>query len=198
MGDTWITDLTHFLEDGRIAADLHPEAFRLAEYLGTLVMVATTWPPDGPYAAAQPCRRRPGRRPCPGSVIVERSEVPPSIRWGCSTCGDGGVTSGWRGTPWDLTHAWRDETLFELAVRSDDYAELRRINTFVQEVDWLLRSARWSEASEVLLRGGELALSELTDGVAYAANHESDARHRDRLDRVFEAVQKAQPRMAPA
>jgi hypothetical protein len=194
MGDTWITDMTHYLEDGRIPVDLHPEAFRLAEYLGSLVMVATTWPPDGPYAAAQPCRRRPSRRPCIGPIIVRRSEVPATIAWGCSTCGDGGVTSGWRGTPWDLTQVWRDQAIFELAVGPDDYAELRRINSSLQEVDWLIRSARWSEEDGVLLRGGEYALAELSDEVAYAANHESSGRHRDGLDRAFEAIQSAQPR----
>ena len=48
------------------------------------------------------CERRPGRRPCPGTIAVARSEVPPSISWQCTSCGDDGVISGWEQSPYDL------------------------------------------------------------------------------------------------
>jgi len=41
MADTWITDLTHFLKDGRLPQELPGPALRLAEYLGRIVAAVT-------------------------------------------------------------------------------------------------------------------------------------------------------------
>jgi hypothetical protein len=40
MADTWITDLTHFLEDRRPPRELPSPALRLLEYLGNIVAAA--------------------------------------------------------------------------------------------------------------------------------------------------------------
>ena len=48
-----------------------------------------------------PCRRRPGRRRCPGEIHAGFAEDPREITWICPRCGDNGLIQGWRGTRWD-------------------------------------------------------------------------------------------------
>ncbi|MHB8509774.1 MAG: hypothetical protein ACYDGR_14200 [Candidatus Dormibacteria bacterium] len=191
MGDTWITDMSHFLEVGSIPVDIPLQAFRLAEYLGGLVMVATGWVAGETLFAAQPCRRRPGRRPCPGPIAVSRSQVPPQIDWRCSTCGDCGVISGWRGTPWDLTNVWKGQQMVEVGITTADYDEVRRVTIpLLREAEWVVRSARLGRGV-VVLRGSEEALIELRDGLAFAANHSVDRHRGARLDEAFEKIDAA-------
>ena len=94
MGDTWITDLRHYLgADGQVASELPGPARR---HFGAIIASVTS-------QRSKPrvrCRRRPGRRACPGEIdaLLERGEV---IRWECPECGDNGFIRGWQGTPWD-------------------------------------------------------------------------------------------------
>jgi hypothetical protein len=74
-------------------------ARRLAEYFASIVVDATTNLDDPPSVR---CRRRPGRRPCPGIVYsVPSLENHEAIEWHCPVCGDHGVIRGWEGTLWD-------------------------------------------------------------------------------------------------
>jgi hypothetical protein len=45
------------------------------------------------------CRRRPGRKPCPGHLAVRSLSA--GVLWGCTRCPDWGLISGLQGTPWD-------------------------------------------------------------------------------------------------
>ena len=103
MADTWITDLTDFLENGRLPLALPGPARRLVEYLGRIVAAVTGVEPDDPLGIR--CRRRPGRRPCPGEI--EGYIVPESndIYWECLVCCDKGLISNWENTMWDLRQA---------------------------------------------------------------------------------------------
>lgn len=103
MADTWITDLTHFLEAGRLPQELPGPALRLAECLGRIVAAVTGAEPDDSLGVR--CRRRPRRRPCQGEI--EGYVVPESnaICWGCLVCGDNGLISDWENTMWDLREA---------------------------------------------------------------------------------------------
>lgn len=101
MGDTWITDmgdLTHVHDP----ADVPGPARRLAEYLGRIVQAASAWYVGQPLESVIRCRRRPGRRPCPGHVCLARTQDR-EIIWHCVACGDNGVIRGWEGTLWDLS-----------------------------------------------------------------------------------------------
>ncbi len=103
MADTWITDLTHFLKDGRLPRQLPGPALRLAEYLGKIVAAVTGAEPDDSLDVR--CRRRPRRRLCPGEIegyIVPESNA---ICWECLVCGDNGLISNWENTIWDLREA---------------------------------------------------------------------------------------------
>src|SRR5690242_12938633 len=95
----------HYLDEGRLPLDIPGPARRFAAYLGALVQAASLQPAGHLLATPLPCRRRPGRRVCPGRLQVRRLDVPAEIVWGCPACAEEGVISGWKGTPWDYSPA---------------------------------------------------------------------------------------------
>jgi hypothetical protein len=74
--------------------DVPVPARRMAEHLTLIVCAATAGQGGQPWVSALPCPRRPGRRPCAGHFALYRADVPPSIEWRCTACGDDGVISG--------------------------------------------------------------------------------------------------------
>jgi len=105
MGDTWIVSLEHMLdEDGNIAAPKGP-ARRLAEHITAIVAMASR-PELIPLSEYQVrCRRRPGRKPCPGIIEAEFDPDDRRIIWWCPVCDDCGYISNWQGSMWDLSDA---------------------------------------------------------------------------------------------
>jgi hypothetical protein len=96
MGDTWITNLRHFLdEDGDIPGGIPPKARNLAEFLGRLVE-AITGDTNGPR-----CRRRPGELlvgdTSPGELTRELTKSAGTARLATIN----GAISGWEKTKWD-------------------------------------------------------------------------------------------------
>ena len=105
MGDTWYTNLTHFLdEDGRIAPTKGPGR-RLAEHFVAIVAMISHPAIVPPAEYTVRCRRRPGRKPCPGIIEADLDPETDDIMWWCPVCGDNGYITNWKGTIWDLTHA---------------------------------------------------------------------------------------------
>jgi hypothetical protein len=104
MGDTWITDLTHFLdENGRITPMPRP-ARLLAEHFTAIVLMAS-YPEIGiPSEYRVRCRRRPGRKRCPGYIETDMNFETDDIVWWCPVCGDSGYIRNWEETMWDLSH----------------------------------------------------------------------------------------------
>lgn len=102
MPGTLITNLTHFLDQhGRLS--LPPSrARRLAEFLADIVAKMTR-DLDAPTAPIR-CRRRPGRKPCPGFIDAYFT-ADDEIAWQCQSCRDTGFITHWRGTFWDLLDA---------------------------------------------------------------------------------------------
>ncbi len=103
MPDTWITDLTHFLEDGRPHPQLPGPALKLAAHLGAIVVAVTSTDLDSPLGVR--CRRRPGRKPCPGQIEAFIDAESNHIHWLCLACGDNGLISNWENTLWDCSGA---------------------------------------------------------------------------------------------
>lgn len=103
MGDTWITELTHFLDEAGSIADMPRPARLLAEFLARIVMSATLAAAGRGDRGRPSCRRRPNRKPCPGKIENFIDADSDAIRWECPICGDNGQISGWRGTLWDCT-----------------------------------------------------------------------------------------------
>ena len=105
MGDTWIIDMTHFLnEDGMIEPSEGP-ARRLAEHVVAIVSMASRPEITPPPEYRVRCRRRPGRKPCTGLIEVDLDPETESIVWWCPVCRDNGYISNWKGTLWDLSEA---------------------------------------------------------------------------------------------
>ena len=101
MPDTLVTDLSHFLQDGRLHPALPGPARKLVDYLGAIVTAVTSAEPDEPLGVR--CRRRPARKPCPGDVEGFIEPESNRIRWICLSCGDNGLISNWENTLWDCS-----------------------------------------------------------------------------------------------
>ncbi len=101
MGDTWITDMSHFNYTDEEAYGLPKEAIRLAEYFGSIIDGTVGRVPTTKKYAGIQCRRRPGRIPCSGILCSELHQNGTELRWWYPVCGDNGRISNWRGTRWD-------------------------------------------------------------------------------------------------
>ncbi len=104
MGDTWITDMRHYLNDfGELACDIPTPALKLALFQGAMIawMTGTRCPRDQASRTNVNCRRSPKRRPCLGEIVASIDARSEAIFWECPLCGDNGQISGWEGTSWD-------------------------------------------------------------------------------------------------
>ena len=102
IGNTWVTDMGHFLDDaGAIPEDMPGPALNLALFLGAIVAWVTSGRSAPDRRTNVACRRNPGRRRCPGEIRAFFEADGAAISWHCPVCGDNGVTRGWEGTPWD-------------------------------------------------------------------------------------------------
>ena len=102
MGNTWVIDVRHYLDDdGQLAVKSGP-ARKLAEYVGEIILCVTAGPANEDGFIPLPCRRRPGRKPCTGIIVADYDKTDPqTIIWQCPACGDQGLISGWQETQWD-------------------------------------------------------------------------------------------------
>ena len=104
MPDTWVTDMTHFLDDGAAPIPVPAARRRLADQLAAIVESATANPLRAALSTGVRCRRRPGHRPCEGDVRAS-FDGDSNILWHCSACGDQGLIHHWQNTPWDRGRA---------------------------------------------------------------------------------------------
>lgn len=183
----FVSDLRHFL-------DMPPEApapaRRIAAHLTSVVRAATARDPGLPWVSALPCRRRPGRRVCPGSIAVLRADIPSSIEWQCVSCGDEGVISCWEQSPFDLRASNAENGSGEIArtVITPEVAATLRSLTLVDSACERLIFGMSVVDGRILLAGDVDDLEELTGYVAAEANHERDRRRQKRLDTAFDAL----------
>ena len=100
MGDTWVTDIRHFLDvEGRIP-DLPGRALSILLHLCSIVGWVTNNLPGKPERTNVFCRRQPGRRRCLGEIEAGFQDMF-TIVWRCPECGDNGIITGWDRTAWD-------------------------------------------------------------------------------------------------
>lgn len=162
MGDTWITDMTHFLDILKPEVDVPSPARRLGEYLGRIVEAATSSPPLILIETSIRCRRRPGRKPCPGHIRLVCNDDEGEIVWECTSCDDRGIIRGWEGTPWDRSFddvgidetSMAEPTTFE-PVEGDGLGNLSRSGGPIEIV---LDNAEYSACREVCL-GEEIPMA---------------------------------------
>jgi len=193
MGDTWIVDITHYEDILDPTLDIPESARRLGMFFGTIVQAATAWPfPDIPTQSVLRCRRRPGRKPCPGFLRVLLLEDKNEIAWGCSSCDDEGWISNWRGSHWDLSFDAEDprdydETL-DVRLTAEEAAALVRMPWYDDGVRRTIMAAH-SHGNDINLWGTEEELDDLLDAVAGEANHELNRTWRKRLDSAFDKIE---------
>ena len=186
----FVSDLRHFLD---LPDDVPGPARRMAERLTLIVRAATASDAGTEWVTALTCDRRPGRRPCAGHLAVLRTDVPPSIAWGCTSCGDEGVISGWEGSPYDLRsrrQRARSADVRRVVIPAAAAATLRELQLLDSETERLVFRAEASEEGIVLV-GDDDDLEELTGYVAAEANHEDNRRRQRRLDDAFEIITRA-------
>lgn len=100
-GNTWITDMRHFLDPSGNVPDMPGPALSLALFLGSIVAWATSGRTVADLRTNVSCRRSPGHRRCLGTIEADLTENGRAVSWWCPVCGDNGVTRGWEGTLWD-------------------------------------------------------------------------------------------------
>lgn len=156
-------------------------------------MRAATWP----FVATPMSRRAPrtatGRRPCPGHLAVSRTDVPPSIRWWCTSCGDEGVISGWEQSPFDLRSRGTDHRparALRAVIPSEVAATLRSLMFLDAASERLVFRASLSDDG-IVIAGDQDDLEDLIDSVAAEANHEDDRRRQKRLDAALDVLNDA-------
>ncbi len=103
MGNTWVTNMLHSLdENGEFCRESGP-ARRVAEHMGSIVEAVTSRSADEPSLWTNVlCRRRPGHKPCRTNIVADYADGDPTtIIWECPACHDNGYISGWQETLWD-------------------------------------------------------------------------------------------------
>lgn len=102
MGNIWVTNILHYLDENGAFAAKNGPARQIAEHTCAIVEAVTSRPADADRVTAVRCRRRPGRKPCTGAIIAGYAEGDATtIVWGCPVCGDEGRINGWQETHWD-------------------------------------------------------------------------------------------------
>ena len=105
MAETWITDITHFLdEEGNLISE-PSQARKLGEFLAVIIVMASYIEPEFPEKYRVSCRRRPNRKPCLKDIVAYVDPETEDIFWKCPKCGDRGLISNRQGTIWDMTDA---------------------------------------------------------------------------------------------
>jgi hypothetical protein len=181
-----VSDLRHFLD---LPEDAPAPARRMADHLSLVVRAATAGDGGQRWVSALSCTRR----PCPGHLGVSRSDVPPSIQWWCTSCGDEGLISGWEGSPFDLRAPGVLRALGEVravVVPADVAAALRSLVLLDTDSERLVFRATLADEG-VMLIGDEDDFEEVIGYVAAEANHEPNRRRQKRLDAAFAVLNDA-------
>lgn len=101
MSQTFVTNLTHFLDEkGSIPDSLPRPARKLADNFTHIIANVTTEPRLNirPNLA---CWGKLGKKKCHGSIDASIDLDTFNICWHCSACGDNGSISQWEGSFWD-------------------------------------------------------------------------------------------------
>jgi hypothetical protein len=183
----YVTDLRDF-GDIEFDPEAPAPALRLARYLHRAVRAATATGATGPRPTALPCRRRPGRAPCPGRLVVEVHDVPSRVAWQCPACGEAGLVDGWQGSVYDLSGAVRPVEGADLrTVVIPDKAYQLLLDQFLidERGERLVYGARPHSGGGAELSGDEGDFEELVGIVAFESNHAPTKNERRRWDEIY-------------
>lgn len=92
----YVTDPWHFLDEtGNLPDDLPGPARKLILFLAQIIEEISLLPAGKIFITSLKCRRRPGRKPCPGQIDSWKNDENDSIKWECNHCGTGGEIHNW-------------------------------------------------------------------------------------------------------
>ena len=97
MTNTYVTDITHYLNESGELADMPAPARKLASFLGLLIDASSQVVPIADRDTRIRCRKR----GCQGSIRVSLPARDSEIDWHCPVCGLNGVIRKWQGSKWD-------------------------------------------------------------------------------------------------
>ncbi len=188
-GATYITDLTHFLDDnGLPPVDAPRRMLRMLAFLGSIVRAGSSHPVGTQFPSAIPCRRRPCHRR--GLTIANESNG--NIRWECPDCGENGYISKWQGSDYDLSAAVGPDAGVRVGmlVSPEEHKWLSEIMTNTQEEDAIIAGGVVTDQG-VRVSGRPEDFDLLLGSIVFDANHTKSAKRRralhaihDRLDRM--------------
>lgn len=179
----YVTDLNHFLD---LPEDAPGPARRLAGKLADIVRAASAGDAGQPWASALPCRRGPGRKPCPGPMTLTRTEPEVPIHWQCDSCGDDGIISNWAKSLYDLRRhrLGSVDDIRTITLDNDTAATLRDLQFLDPDCERLVYAMRAARDGATLTASLD-DLDELIGGVAAEGNHEPNRRRQHRLDAAY-------------
>ncbi|HEY1682820.1 MAG TPA: YecA family protein [Candidatus Tumulicola sp.] len=168
---------------------------RIWEFFSQIVRAATAAPqPD--LVSPIPCRRRPSRRPCPGTIAVHRDQDrEPMILWTCTACGDGGSIVGFEGMANDLGAQ---------STATDTARKRRKLRVDPQEYgSWIsgdllsygpgelraMYSAAYKSGS-ITISASEDELTMLLEALAADINRESRPSRRRNLEWIYDELER--------
>ena len=153
--------------------------------------MATAWGPgQGRIDTAIRCRRRPGRRACPGRLHVEHTEAD-DIRWSCPRCDDNGFIAGWAGSAWDRSGLpLPGADAVDVVLDEPEYDVVEEAHVLDPEAYGIVLRAR-STPRGIVLTGDEEPMEALRDHVAAEANHQRRRPRQRLLDLAYEAIAEA-------
>jgi hypothetical protein len=97
MKQTYITDITHYLDETGELAKMPGPARKLASFLVLLIDATSQAGPVRNFDTNIRCRMD----ACGGSVRTFLTSLDEEISWHCPDCGHNGVIRNWQGTKWN-------------------------------------------------------------------------------------------------
>jgi hypothetical protein len=95
--NTYVTDITHYLDESGELARSTPPARQLASFLTLLIEAATGAPLGEAHDSGIRCRAS----GCRGTVRTSLAGDQDEISWHCQDCGQNGVIRNWHNTKWN-------------------------------------------------------------------------------------------------
>jgi predicted RNA-binding Zn-ribbon protein involved in translation (DUF1610 family) len=97
MKQTYVTDITHYLDETGELAEMPGPARKLASFLVLLIDATSQVGPVSDFDTKIRCRTD----ACTGSIRTSLASMNDEIVWRCPDCGHNGVIREWQGTKWN-------------------------------------------------------------------------------------------------
>jgi hypothetical protein len=94
---TYVTSITHYLDDDGELLSLPGPARKLASFLALLIEAATGTESEHYHDSGIRCRTK----ACRGTILTMVPSNQTEITWHCPACGHNGVIRNWQATKWN-------------------------------------------------------------------------------------------------